>query len=308
MPTLREIRRRISGVKSTQKITKAMKMVAAAKLRRAQDAVISARPYARKMKELLQHLASVVDVTAHPLFAARELKNVAVIVVTADRGLCGAFNANIIRAAAAHVRMNYADMHAAGKVKLISVGKKGVDFFAKNNYHIASKHIGIFAGLNFSNAQAIVGEVVEGFLTGEYDRVEVVYNEFKSIMQQRVVIDQTLPIPSQEVNPQPKADALAQKSHIAHHTSQVDYIYEPSSAEIISALVPKHLNFQVWRILLESNAAEQGARMTAMDNATTNASDLIHDLQLTYNKARQASITKELLEIVSGAEALQHAG
>jgi F-type H+-transporting ATPase subunit gamma len=204
-----------------------------------------------------------------------------------------------MKAAAAHIRANYADLHAAGKVKLICVGRKGFDFFVKNNYEIVNKHVGIFAGLNFGTAQRIISEVVQNFLKGDYDHVEIVYNEFKSIIQQRLVIEQVIPIPAQDIvpssqNPNPK--------------SQVDYIYEPSSAEIVSALVPKHLNFQMWRVLLESNAAEQGARMTAMDNATTNASDLIRTLQLSYNKARQASITKELLEIVSGAEALKKAG
>ncbi len=296
MATLREIRQRISGVKSTQKITKAMKMVAAAKLRRAQDAVVAARPYARKMKELLQHLAAVVDVTKNPLFVNRPYANVAVIVVTADRGLCGAFNANIIKAAAHHIRTNYAELQSTGNVHLIIVGKKGFDFFAKNNYKIASKHLGIFAGLQLGHAQAIVNEAVQGFLSGTYDRVDVVYNEFKSIAQQRIMIDQLLPIPSVD-GPQSGASG-----------SRTDYIYEPSSEAIVQALVPKHLNFQIWRILLESSAAEQGARMAAMENATTNATDIIRNLQLTYNKARQASITKELLEIVSGAEALKKAG
>jgi F-type H+-transporting ATPase subunit gamma len=294
MATLREIRQRISGVKSTQKITKAMKMVAAAKLRRAQDAVIAARPYARTMKHLLQHLAAVVDVTTNPLFVARPVANVAVIVVTADRGLCGAFNANLIKAAAHHVRTNYTDLHAAGHVRLVTVGRKGTEFFTKNGYAIGSKHVGIFAALQFGNAQTIVAEAVQAFLDGSVDRVDIVYNEFKSVAQQRIMVDQLLPIPSVEA-----ADAKQ---------PQTDYIYEPSSARIVEALVPKHLNFQVWRVLLESNAAEQGARMAAMENATTNATDLIRSLQLTYNKARQASITKELLEIVSGAEALKQAG
>jgi F-type H+-transporting ATPase subunit gamma len=290
--TLREIRRRISGVKSTQKITKAMKMVAAAKLRRAQDAVVSARPYARKMQALLRHLAGVVDVTANPLFVQREVRTVAVVVVTADRGLCGAFNTNLIRAAANHLKTQYADLHAAGHTKLICIGRKGFDFFSKNGYHVAEKHLGIFSGLDFATAQRIVAEIVKGYTEGEFDRVELVYNEFKSIVQQRVVIDQMLPIPTQETGT----------------ASKTDYIYEPSGPEIISALVPRHLNFQLWRVLLESYASEQGARMTAMDNATTNATDLIQELQLSYNKARQASITKELLEIVSGAEALTKAG
>ena|SRR5258706_16422515 len=214
MATLREIRRRIGGVKSTQKITKAMKMVAAAKLRRAQDAVIAARPYAKRMKNLLQQLSAVVDVTANPLFAERPVTKTAIVVVTADRGLCGAFNSNIIRAAAAHIRTKYGEMNAAGNVKLIMVGRKGNDFFSKNNYTIAGKHLGIFAGLDFSHAQTVINEVVQGFLGGEYDRVEIVYNEFKSIIQQRVVIDQLLPIPSTEVSQSAKPQA-----------SQTDYIY-----------------------------------------------------------------------------------
>ena len=228
MATLREIRRRIGGVKSTQKITKAMKMVAAAKLRRAQDAVVSARPYARKMKELLQHLAGKVDVTANPLFALRPINTVAVIIVTADRGLCGAFNGNIIKAATAHIQTHYRELHAAGKVKLICVGRKGFDFFVKHNYEIVGKHIGIFGGLNFNRAQVIVGEVVQNFLKGEYDRVDVVYNEFKSIMQQRIVIDQILPIPQ---------ETTITQSEIQSPQSQIDYIYEPSSETIISSLI-----------------------------------------------------------------------
>lgn len=294
MATLREIRSRIGSVKSTQKITKAMKMVAAAKLRRAQDAVIAARPYARTMKGLLQHLAAVVDVTKNPLFVQRPVGSVAVIVVTADRGLCGAFNANIIKTAAQHIRTQYGELRAAGNVHVITVGRKGSDFFGKNGYTIASKHLGIFAGLQFGNAQTIVAEAVQGFLNGTYDRVDVVYSEFKSVAQQRIMVDQLLPIPAIEA-----ADAKQ---------PQTDYIYEPSSAAIVDALVPRHLNFQIWRVLLESNASEQGARMAAMESATTNAKDLIKTLQLTYNKARQASITKELLEIVSGAEALKKAG
>jgi F-type H+-transporting ATPase subunit gamma len=295
MATLREIRQRISGVKNTQKITKAMKMVAAAKLRRAQDGVIAARPYARKMRDLLQHLAGVVDVTAHPLFVARPVEKVAVVVVSADRGLCGAFNTNILKAASAHISSSYSALQASGKLSVITIGKKSTDFFTKNHYTVRQSYVGIYGTLDFGKAQEIMSEVISGFMTGTYDRVDVVYNEFRSIIQQRVMIEQLLPIPH--------APATAAPEHQA--SSSVDYIYEPSSAEIVAALVPKHLNFQMWRILLESNAAEQGARMTAMDNATTNASDIIRELQLSYNKARQSSITKELLEIVSGAEALK---
>lgn len=299
MATLREIRRRISGVKSTQKITKAMKMVAAAKLRRAQDAIIAARPYAKKMKELFQHLSTAAEVKSNPFMIQRDAKKNALVIVTSDRGLCGAFNSNIIKTAVGYVDQNYAEANKMGNVHLITIGKKGYDFFVKRNYKMDSKHIGIFSNLNFQYAKQIMAELSEGFLTGKYDKVEVIYNEFKSVMQQKIVIEQLFPIPSAVTD---------QKSDIKNLRLSTDYIYEPSSKQIIDSLVPKHLNFQIWRILLESNAAEQGARMTAMDNATTNARDLISSLQLSYNKARQASITKELLEIVSGAEALKKTG
>lgn len=299
MPTLREIRRRIVGVKNTQKITKAMKMVAAAKLRRAQDSIISARPYARKMKQLLKHLSANLSTNENPFFVEREVKNVALIIITSDRGLCGAFNSNIIRTAAQHINNYYSEFAKSGKLHLINVGKKGYDFFNKHNYKIDSKHIGIFHDLNFQHAKTIMQEVTQAYLSGKYDKVEIIHNEFKSVIQQKIVIEQILPIPSEEI----KGADLQKENNIS-----VDYIYEPSSRQLIDALTPKHLNFQVWKILLESNAAEQGARMTAMENATTNASELIQNLQLFYNKARQASITKELLEIVSGAEALKKTG
>lgn len=302
MATLREIRRRISGVKSTQKITKAMKMVAAAKLRRAQDAIIAARPYAKKMKELFHHLSTAAEVNTNPFMIQRDTKKIALVIVTSDRGLCGAFNSNIIKTAVGYVNENYAEANKMGNVHLITIGKKGYDFFVKRNYKMDSKHIGIFSNLNFLYARQIMAELSEGFLSGKYDKVEVIYNEFKSVMQQKIVIEQLFPIPS--ILPAEGG------SQLTSHDSQLttDYIYEPSSKQIIDALIPKHLNFQIWRVLLESNASEQGARMTAMDNATTNARDLISSLQLSYNKARQASITKELLEIVSGAEALKKTG
>jgi F-type H+-transporting ATPase subunit gamma len=299
MATLREIRRRISGIRSTQKITRAMKMVAASKLRRAQEAIVSTRPYARKMGELLRHLVTKVDVSIHPLLASREVKRVLLVVVTADRGLCGAFNSNITRSALQHIKANYSDqLEAAGGLRLLTVGKKGSDYFARQLYEIYGKHVGIFHSLDFSHARSIVDQVAQGYLSGEIDKVEVIYNEFKSVIQQRIVVEQLLPIPPEELKGPRDLRAMA----------QVEYIYEPSSAEIVMALVPRHLNFQMWRILLESNAAEQGARMTAMDNATENARELIRDLTLKYNNARQAAITKELLEIVSGAEALRRTG
>ena len=293
MATLRDIRQRISSVKSTQKITKAMKMVAAAKLRRAQENMLQARPYARKIAEMLRHLSAKVNVEKYPELSARPLHGVAIVIVTADRGLCGAFNANIIRTAVSHIESNYKDLRSSGGLKLVCVGKKGVEFFTKRGYPVAFKHPGVFHSLNFSDARGIVSEVVGGYRAGEFDKVDIIYNEFKNVAQQRIVIDQFLPI---------VPDSSAQGR------SRIDYIYEPSSDEIVSALVPKHLNFQFWHIMLESNAAEQGAKMTAMENATTNAKELIQTLTLSYNKARQASITKELLEIVSGANALKQEG
>jgi len=302
MATLREVRARISGVKKTQKITKAMKMVAAAKLRRSQSNVVAARPYAQTMKQLLQHLSSTMDLATNPFVEQREVKATALVVVTADRGLCGAFNSNLIKAAVSHINSNYASMQADGKMKLFCVGRKGFDFFSKRQYKVTGKYIGVYNNLVFGQAQAIVREIVQGYLAGEFDRVEIIYNEFKSIARQKITIEQFLPLSSAAVEPVGLPAGLS----LSKHTTT--YIYEPSAQEIIAALVPKHLNFQLWRVLLESNASEQGARMAAMDNATENANELISSLQLVYNKARQASITKELLEIVAGAEALKKAG
>ena len=290
MATLREIRSRITGVKNTQKITKAMKMVAASRLRRAQEAIVSARPYARKLGELLRHLVTKVDVNLNPLLVGREPRTVLLVVVTADRGLCGSFNSNIVKAA----------VHRLGTqgdvvTRVMTIGRKGSEFFGRRKFDVISKHSGIFSDLDFDHARSFIQEITEGYLEGRFDKVEVIYNEFKSVIQQRIVVEQLLPIPPEETQPSKDLKGL----------SQVDYIYEPSSAEIVNVLVPRHLNFQMWRILLESNAAEQGARMTAMDNATENARELIRDLTLKFNNARQASITKELLEIVSGAEALK---
>jgi F-type H+-transporting ATPase subunit gamma len=297
MATLREIRQRISGVKSTQKITKAMKMVAAAKLRRAQDAITAARPYARTMQKILSNLSEVVEGDQYPLMQERDVARVAVIVVTADRGLCGAFNSNIIKAAREHVRTTYgAYLEKEDGVRLFLLGKKGVDSFSKMEIPIGAKHPGIFADLRFQRAQTVAEELVGMFLRGEVDRVDVIYNEFKNVAQQNIRVNQFLPIPQLE-----KAQGSAPGQ-------PAEYIYEPSSAEILEELLPKHVNFQLWSILLESNAAEQGARMTAMANATENAKEMIRLLTLSYNKARQAGITKELLEIVSGAEALKKAG
>ena len=297
MATLREVRNRISGVKKTQKITKAMKMVAAAKLRRAQSGVLAARPYAQTIGQLLRHLVDSAGAGVNPLLNPREGKKVAIIVVTSDRGLCGAFNSNLLRTALSHIDQKYPGAREEGRITVFCVGKKGFDFFAKRGYHVEGKYIGVYANLVFSQAQAIAREVSEAYVKGTADIVEIVYNEFKTVAKVRIVVDQFLPVPTVQTD-----------SGDEREKQLVDYIYEPSTVEIVNALVPRHLNFQIWRVLLESNAAEQGARMAAMENATENADEMISHLQLVYNKARQSAITKELLEIVGGAEALKKTG
>lgn len=273
-------------------------MVAAARLRRAQEGILSARPYAKKIKELITHLVGEVDTSIHPLLLPREVKKTLLVVVTFDRGLCGAFNSNIIKAASAYIRDKFpVSERPEHQIRLLCVGKKGNEFFSKRDFEVYSRHVGMFQHLGFSNAKAITTELISGYLGGEFDKVDVIYNEFKNVLQQRVVTEQLLPIPPEQLK-----DDAPQKVH-----SQVDYIYEPSAKAIIDDLLPRHLNFQIWRILLESNAAGLGAQMSAMDNATENARELITDLTLSYNKARQTSITKELLEIVAGAEALKKA-
>ena len=291
MPTLREVRSRISGVQKTRKITRAMKMVAASKLRRAQSRIIAARPYARKMKELLGDLAQMAEIQTADLIASREVKNLALVVVTSDRGFCGAFNANLIRAAQGHI----AAQPAGVNVRLICIGKKGVDYFGKRGYSLTGRHVGVYGNLAFSFVQSLAGEIIARYLRGEFDRVDIIYNEFKSISTQRILIEQFLPVP-----PLPASPVVPKKP--------VDFIYEPDRLGILLSILPRHLNFQIWRILLESSTAEEGARMAAMENATENAREMIATLQLQYNKARQTAITKELLEVVSGAEALRSAG
>jgi len=293
--TLREIRRRIGGIKSIEKITNAMKMVAAAKLRRAQENVVAIRPYARKIRQLIQHTLPGASGEQHPLLAVREVKNALVVAVASDRGLCGSFNNNLVKAVLEHVRNTYPGQGTG--VQYLVVGKKSSDYFRKRNYPIFAAHPGIFHSLQFQTARDIVREFSDAFLQGRVDRVDVVYNEFKSVIQQRIVVEQLLPVlPETVLQDAPPGSARA------------DYIFEPSQDALLRELLPKHLDIQMMRVLLESNAAEQGARMTAMGNATDNAGELISMLTLSYNKARQSSITKELLEIVSGAEALKKAG
>ncbi len=291
MATLRDIKRRIKGVKNTQQITKAMKMVAAARLRRAQENILNARPYSKKIAEVLQHLLSSEKNFNNPFFTEREIKKVAVVVVTSDRGLCGSFNMSVIRTVEEIAKGALSLFNNEGNLFLYCVGKKGNDYFTKRNYNVVGSYPGIFSHLKFEFASGLMKELMNKYQNGEIDKVFVVYNEFKSVIQQKTETEQILPIQSFE-----------EKEESSRLT---DYIYEPDKGKIISALLPKHLKAQMWRILLDSYAAELGARMTAMDMATENAKELIRSLQLTYNKERQASITKEILEIVSGANALK---
>lgn len=295
MAQYRKIRGRITGVQNTAKITQAMKMVAAAKLKRAQDGIIAARPYAQKLSEILSHLAEAIDSTISPFFEVREVNRVGIIIVAADRGLCGPFNTNVIKAAEDRVTKFYGEQYRAGGVDMICVGKRAVEHFSRRDYSVVGSYPGIFADLDFTIAQQIVGEAVDRFLEGGYDRVELVYNEFRSVIRQQVAVSQLLPV-------EPIESGEADQSESGFN---IEYIFEPSSVELLNALLPKYLNTKLWNALLESNAAEHGARMTAMDNATRNARDLARDLKLEYNKARQAAITTEILEIVSGANALK---
>jgi F-type H+-transporting ATPase subunit gamma len=301
MATLREIKRRIVGVRSTAKITQAMKMVAAAKLRRAQDSIIAARPYSRALEALLKDLLTNVDPESiqSPLLFGRPVapanEHVLLIVITSDRGLAGAFNAGLIRFAEARIRETYGDHMRTDRLSLITVGRRGTDYFVKREYNILEKFVGVFTKLDFETARELRRTAVDAFSRGDFDRVEIIYNEFKSVITQKPSAEKLLPI--LETN---KDDHGGTASY---HPAK-DYIYEPSPAHLLEGLTPKHLETMLWKALLESNAAEQGARMTAMDSATKNAKDLVSSLQLQYNKARQAAITKEILEIVGGAEAL----
>jgi len=289
MATLRDIKNRIVGVKSTQKITKAMKMIATAKLRGAQQRIVGARPYANKIGEMLSRLAADDSLQTNPFFAARTVKKICVVVITADRGLCGAFNTNIIREATNYIKE---ELNNESTVSVFTLGKKATEYFSKRNYNIEGKMVGLFGSLDYQSTLQMYNDLVPKYLSGEIDKIVLVYNEFVSMIQQRIVKVQLLPVPFISENKEEKA-----------YTA--NYIFEPDQLSIFQSLIPKHLKVQLWRALLESNAAELSARMTAMDNATTNAQELIRSLNLTYNKERQAAITKEILEIVSGANALK---
>ncbi len=284
MASLKAIRTRIASVKNTQKITKAMKMVSAAKLRRAQDAAQAARGYANKLTELLGNVASRVTDSSHPLLQPHEeVRSIHLILVTADRGLCGGYNGNLIRRAEAFLAE-----HGREKVRLTVIGRRGFDYFKKRDVSIADKHINLFGGPSAELARQLGERVANEYASGETDAVYIIYNAFRSALVQIPTTDQLLPLVAEA------ADDNAQ-----------DYIYEPDAASLMSLLLYRYINVKVHRAFLEAQASEHGARMTAMDSATTNASDMIDRLTLQMNRARQAAITKELMEIVSGAEALK---
>jgi len=287
MATLRDIRRRIRSVQSTQKITRAMKLVAAAKLRRAQERILAARPYAGKMAELLGNLVSAAgrNGAPHPLLEQREGSRRQIVVITADRGLAGAFNSNIIRQALALIRES-----RQPDVTLVVVGRKGRDFYRRRQWAIKRQMVGFWDRLAFSHAQELADFFMQQYLDGEVDEVHLIYSEFRSVAVQRPRRQQLLPIPRGEAGAE---------------GAPVDYIYEPSPEAILGDLLPRHVRTQVFRALMESLAGEYGARMTAMEAATKNASEMIDVLTIQYNKARQEKITKELLDIVGGAEALK---
>lgn len=283
MPNVRDIRRRIRSVKSTQQITRAMKMVAAARLRRAQERVLAARPYANQMLTLLGSLAARIEQRAHPLLAERPVERLMLVLVTGDRGLCGAFNTNLIRAALAYLERN-----RDRQVQIVAVGRKGRDFFRKRPANFLSEHVGIFGRLEFAHAQAVAREIVEQYAQASVDAVDFIYNEFKSILTQRLTVERYLPIKPMQP---PPGQAL------------IDYIYEEPPAEIFNVLLPRYVEIEVYRAMLESQAAEFAARMTSMDAASNNAAEMIDTLTLHMNRVRQAAITKELIEIVSGGAA-----
>jgi F-type H+-transporting ATPase subunit gamma len=289
MPTLKTVRTRIASVKSTQKITRAMKLVAAAKLRRAQDAIIAARPYAQALAEAVSEVAARAGDDAHPMLQQREGRRLAVITLTSDRGLCGGFNANICRATHRFVEEKLKSKDA-DDVQVDVVGRKGRDYFRRRRLKIAHELPGVVGEAALDRARDLALTVSSDFIDGRVDGVFLSYNEFKSAMSQRVVVERLLPIVP--------APASAESGH-------TDFLYEPGKKELLNLLLPLYVQSQIYRAFLESIASEFGARMTSMDNATTNASEIIDRLTLQYNRARQAAITKELMEIVGGAEALK---
>jgi F-type H+-transporting ATPase subunit gamma len=295
MANLKEVRIRIASVKSTRQITSAMKMVAASKLRRAQNAILGMRPYAQKLHEIMENLSSGLEGSDEGAYADDRGNNKVLLVpVTSNRGLCGAFNANIIKETINYINNELSAQHKAGNVELYCIGKKGADIFTSRGYKIATINTAIFDDLTFDNTVEISEELMEAFVSRKYDKIILIYNQFKNAAVQVLQVEQFLPVSK------PEPSETKENTEI-----KANYIFEPSKAEILEALVPKSIKVQLYKALADSFAAEHGARMTAMHQATENADELIKDLNLSYNKARQAAITNEILEIVSGAEALK---
>ena len=293
MANLKEVRIRIKSVSSTQQITKAMKMVSAAKLKRATNAIVQLRPYANKLKEILSNLSASLEDGVSVYTQEREVKNVLLIVVTSNRGLAGAFNTNVIKTTNLLISEKYTAFQKSGNLHIVAVGKKAQDYYEKRKYNVVGNNNEVFSALNFENVSLITSTVMQAFADGKYDKVELVYNQFKNAAMQILTTEQLLPVPKAE-----NKEAVS--------TNQVDYILEPSQEEIVEQLIPKNIKIQLYKAVLDSHASEHGARMTAMDKATDNAGDLLKKLKLAYNQARQAAITTELSEIVSGAAALSN--
>lgn len=294
MANLKEVRNRIASVTSTQQITKAMKMVSAAKLKRATNAILQLRPYAEKLKEILANVSASVEEGASPYTVDRKPNNVLIVVIASNRGLAGAFNTNVIKTANQLIAERYSEQLHAGNVRILGIGKRAQDYYLRRNYQVVGDHSDLFQELNFENTSKITELIMEGFANGEYDRVELVYNRFKNAAVQILTTEQLLPLV-------PSGDEAADTSEVS-----VDYIIEPSKEKIVEELIPKAIRVQLYKAVLDSHASEHGARMTAMDKATDNAGELLKSLKLSYNQARQAAITTELTEIVSGAAALSN--
>jgi F-type H+-transporting ATPase subunit gamma len=290
MASLKEVKGRIGSVISTQQITKAMKMVAAAKLRKSQERITQMRPFAQKMNTILQNLSSSGSDQDAWYAKQREVSKVLIVVVTSDRGLCGSFNSNVIKNTVRVIQENYPTQADKKNITILPIGKKGLEFFTKRGFNVISDYSTLFQNLSFDKVAACGEFIMNAFRKGEYDRVEVVYNQFKNVATQILQVEQFLPV---------KPQAATKKG------ADIDYIFQPNQEEILSGLVPKSLKVQLYKAVLDSNASENGARMTAMDKASENAGELLKELKLTYNRTRQAAITKEILEIVGGAEALK---
>jgi F-type H+-transporting ATPase subunit gamma len=292
MANLKEIRIRIASVKTTRQITSAMKMVSAAKLRRAQDAIIQMRPYAQMLRQIMLDLSKNIESDGADVYInQRQVNRVLLVVITSNKGLCGAFNSNIGKRAISDITQEYSDLNSKRQVDILCIGKKGAELLKSKGYTVSQTHHELFDSLNYKTVRCVAIDLIEQFLKGEYDLIKLYYNQFKNAGTQEVTVEQFLPFPEESVK--------------SYDDENYDFILEPSPDEILSDLIPKALKIKLYKSLLESNASEQGARMTAMHKATDNASELIKSLQLEYNKARQASITNEIMEIVGGAEALK---